>query len=276
MIDAVRAVGARVFLISDGDVAGAIAAATPRSGVDLLLGIGGTPEGVIAAAALKCLGGAIQGRLWPRDDQERATLLEQGFDLDRVLGTDDLVSGDEVFFAATGITDGSLLARREVLARRRHHAFHGDALALGNRPLRGGRASVPQTRTILGDRVPPVASRSPEVTMRKDEGFDYPAPRTNRPEGVSMAEKTILVCDTCSKPAAETVTIRTARGNFVKDLCSSHVNELTAGARKPRRGRPRATVGAAARKATTKKAATAKRATGAAPKRRGRPRKKPA
>jgi fructose-1,6-bisphosphatase II len=109
MIDEVRAVGARVFLISDGDVAGAIAAATPRSGVDLLLGIGGTPEGVIAAAALKCLGGAIQGRLWPRDDQERATLLEQGFDLDRVLGTDDLVSGDEVFFAATGITDGSLL-----------------------------------------------------------------------------------------------------------------------------------------------------------------------
>ena len=109
MIDAVRAVGARVFLISDGDVAGAIAAATPRSGVDLLLGIGGTPEGVIAAAALKCLGGAIQGRLWPRDDQERATLLEQGFDLDRVLGTDDLVSGEEVFFAATGITDGSLL-----------------------------------------------------------------------------------------------------------------------------------------------------------------------
>jgi fructose-1,6-bisphosphatase II len=109
MIDAVRAVGARVFLISDGDVASAIAAATPRSGVDLLLGIGGTPEGVIAAAALKCLGGAIQGRLWPRDDQERATLLDQGFDLDRVLGVDDLVSGDEVFFAATGITDGSLL-----------------------------------------------------------------------------------------------------------------------------------------------------------------------
>ena len=109
MIEAVRGVGARVFLISDGDVAGAIAAATPRSGIDLLLGIGGTPEGVIAAAALKCLGGAIQGRLWPRDDRERATLLEQGFDLDRVLGTDDLVSGDEVFFAATGITDGSLL-----------------------------------------------------------------------------------------------------------------------------------------------------------------------
>jgi fructose-1,6-bisphosphatase II len=109
IIDAVRGVGARVFLITDGDVAGAISAATPRSGVDLLIGIGGTPEGVIAAAALKCLGGAIQGRLWPRSEEERATLVGQGFDLERVLGTDDLVSGDEVFFAATGITDGSLL-----------------------------------------------------------------------------------------------------------------------------------------------------------------------
>jgi fructose-1,6-bisphosphatase II len=109
LITEVREVGARVFLITDGDVAGAIAAATPRSGVDLLLGIGGTPEGVIAAAALKCLGGAIQGRLWPRSDDERRTLLDQGFDLDQVLRTDDLVSGREVFFAATGVTDGSLL-----------------------------------------------------------------------------------------------------------------------------------------------------------------------
>jgi fructose-1,6-bisphosphatase II len=109
LIAAVRAVGARVFLISDGDVAGAIAAAAPRSGVDLLMGIGGTPEGVISAAALKCLGGAIQGRLWPRTDEERRTLVQQGFDLDAVLTTDDLVSGRDVFFAATGITDGSLL-----------------------------------------------------------------------------------------------------------------------------------------------------------------------
>jgi fructose-1,6-bisphosphatase II len=109
LIAAVRAVGARVYLITDGDVAGAIAAATPRGGVDLLLGIGGTPEGVIAAAALKCMGGAIQGRLYPRDDRERAALLEQGFDLDGVLTTDDLVAGNDVFFAATGITDGSLL-----------------------------------------------------------------------------------------------------------------------------------------------------------------------
>jgi fructose-1,6-bisphosphatase II len=109
LVAAIRSVGARVFLITDGDVAGAIAAAAPRSGVDLLYGIGGTPEGVITAAALKCLGGAIQGRLFPRDDGERTLLRDQGFDLDAVLSTDDLVSGDDVFFAATGITDGSLL-----------------------------------------------------------------------------------------------------------------------------------------------------------------------
>ena len=110
IIGEVRQVGARVFLITDGDVAGAVAAATSdRSGIDLLLGIGGTPEGVVAAAALKCLGGAIQGRLAPRDDAERAALVAAGFDLDRTLGTDDLVAGDDVFFAATGITDGSLL-----------------------------------------------------------------------------------------------------------------------------------------------------------------------
>ncbi|MFM7717874.1 MAG: class II fructose-bisphosphatase [Actinomycetota bacterium] len=110
IIAEVREVGARVFLITDGDVAGAIAAATSeRSGIDPLLGIGGAPEGVVAAAALKCLGGAIQGRLAPRDDRERAALEAAGFDLARVLTTDDLVAGDDVFFAATGITDGSLL-----------------------------------------------------------------------------------------------------------------------------------------------------------------------
>ena len=110
MIQRIREVGARVFLITDGDVAGAISAArTERSGIDLLIGIGGTPEGVIGASALKCLGGAMQGRLYPRDDEERSKLLEAGYDLERVLTTDDLVAGDDVFFAATGITDGSLL-----------------------------------------------------------------------------------------------------------------------------------------------------------------------
>jgi fructose-1,6-bisphosphatase II len=110
IIGSVRSVGARVVLITDGDVAGAIAAAsTRRSGIDLLFGIGGTPEGVIAAAALKCLGGAMQGRLYPRNDEERAALERDGYDITQVLRTDDLVKGNDVFFAATGITDGALL-----------------------------------------------------------------------------------------------------------------------------------------------------------------------
>ncbi len=98
-----------MFLITDGDVAGAIVAAAPRTEVDLLMGIGGTPEGVIAAAALKCLGGAMQGRLYPRNDDERRSLIEGGYDLERVLRTSDLVASDDCFFAATGITDGYLL-----------------------------------------------------------------------------------------------------------------------------------------------------------------------
>jgi fructose-1,6-bisphosphatase II len=105
----VRQAGARIHFISDGDVAGAISAARPNTGVDMLLGIGGTPEGIIAACALKCMGGAIQARLWPRDEAERQKALDAGHDLERVLSTDDLVSGDNVFFCATGITDGDLL-----------------------------------------------------------------------------------------------------------------------------------------------------------------------
>jgi fructose-1,6-bisphosphatase II len=110
MIAQIREIGARIFLITDGDVAGAIVAAAPRTEVDLLVGIGGTPEGVVAAAALKCLGGAIQGRLFPRNDDERRALIDDGYDLDRVLHTDDLVASDDCFFAATGITDGYLLS----------------------------------------------------------------------------------------------------------------------------------------------------------------------
>jgi fructose-1,6-bisphosphatase II len=109
LIAALRAVEAKLLLISDGDVAPAIAAARPESGVDLLMGIGGTPEGVLSASALKCVGGAIQGKLWPRDDEERQKLIDAGYDLDRVLTTDDLVGGEEVFFAATGVTTGALL-----------------------------------------------------------------------------------------------------------------------------------------------------------------------
>jgi fructose-1,6-bisphosphatase II len=109
LIDEVRSTGARIRLISDGDVAGAIATAWTDSGADILLGIGGTPEGVIAAAALKCMNGELQGRLWPRDDHERAAAVELGYDVDRCLTLDDLVQGDNCFFAATGITDGELL-----------------------------------------------------------------------------------------------------------------------------------------------------------------------
>jgi fructose-1,6-bisphosphatase II len=109
LIAEVRATGARIRLIPDGDVAGAISTAWPESGADILLGIGGTPEGVITAAALKCMGGELQGRLWPRDDDERRAAIEAGYDLEQVLGTDDLVRGDNCFFAATGITDGELL-----------------------------------------------------------------------------------------------------------------------------------------------------------------------
>jgi fructose-1,6-bisphosphatase II len=109
LIAEVRSSGARIKLISDGDVAGAISVAWPDSGVDVLYGIGGTPEGVIAAAALKCMGGEIQGRLFPRDEGERSAAVAAGYDLDAVLNTDDLVKGDNCFFAATAVTDGELL-----------------------------------------------------------------------------------------------------------------------------------------------------------------------
>ena len=101
--------GARIKFLLDGDVGGAILAADEGSSVDVLVGIGGTPEGVIAACAMKCLDGAIFGKLYPRDDGERQAALDAGYDLDKVLTTDDLVSGDDVFFAATGVTDGELL-----------------------------------------------------------------------------------------------------------------------------------------------------------------------
>jgi fructose-1,6-bisphosphatase II len=109
LIAELRASGARVNLIRDGDVAPAIAAARPGTGVDMLMGIGGTPEGVISAAAIKCLGGELQGRLWPRDEDERARLEAAGYEIGRVLTHDDLVAGKDVFVAATGVTSGALL-----------------------------------------------------------------------------------------------------------------------------------------------------------------------
>jgi fructose-1,6-bisphosphatase II len=109
LIREVREAGARIRLITDGDVAGAISTAWTDSGTDILFGVGGTPEGVIAAAALKCMGGEIQGRLYPRDETERSQALELGYDLEKILTLDDLVSSDNCFFAATGVTDGELL-----------------------------------------------------------------------------------------------------------------------------------------------------------------------
>ena len=105
----VRDAGARIRLITDGDVAGAISACRPNSGTDLLAGIGGTPEGIITAAAIRCMGGAIQGQLAPKDDEERQKAVDAGYDLDQILSTEDLVSGENVFFCATGVTDGDLL-----------------------------------------------------------------------------------------------------------------------------------------------------------------------
>jgi fructose-1,6-bisphosphatase II len=109
LIQRVRQTGARIRLITDGDVAGAIMTARPRTGIDMLVGVGGTPEGVLAACAIKCMGGEIQGRLYPRSEQEAKYAVEQGYDLDRILTTDDLVSGEDIFFSITGITDGELV-----------------------------------------------------------------------------------------------------------------------------------------------------------------------
>ena len=109
IVQAIRAAGCRIRFLADGDVAGAIMAVTPGTGVDLLVGVGGTPEGVLAACALRCLGGEMLGRLIARNDAERRAALDGGYDLERVLSTRDLVSGDNVFFAATGVTDGALL-----------------------------------------------------------------------------------------------------------------------------------------------------------------------
>jgi len=136
LIAEVRTAGARIRLITDGDVAGAIATGWPGAGTDILFGIGGTPEGVLAAAALKCMGGEIQGRLVARDEGERTAALDGGYDLDAVLTTDDLVQGDNCFFAATGITDG------ELLQGVRFHAFGATTQSLVMRSRSGTLRTV--------------------------------------------------------------------------------------------------------------------------------------
>ena len=146
-----REAGARIRLIADGDVAGAISVAWRNSGTDVLFGIGGTPEGVIAACALKCLGGTIQGRLWPRNDEERRTALDMGYDLDRVLMIDDLVSGDDIHFSADRHLRRRVAPGRSLLGRRREHAEPRDALEVGHDPHHRrdrtrGRSSSPTPR----------------------------------------------------------------------------------------------------------------------------------
>ena len=134
LIAQVRETGARIRMISDGDVAGAIAAARPESGTDLLVGTGGTPEGIIAAAAMRCMGGAIQARLAPTDDVERQKAIDAGHDLERILSTEDLVSGENVFFTATGVTDGDLLRGVRFSAGGAPHPVDRDAIQVRHRP----------------------------------------------------------------------------------------------------------------------------------------------
>jgi fructose-1,6-bisphosphatase II len=143
LVGRVRAAGARIKFLLDGDVAGAIMAARDGTGVDMLVGIGGTPEGVITACALKCLEGTLLGRLWPRDDDERRRALDAGYDLDKVLTADDLVAGDNVFFAATGVTDGELLRG----VRFEHQEVLTQSLSMRSR---SGAVRLIETRHQLG------------------------------------------------------------------------------------------------------------------------------
>jgi fructose-1,6-bisphosphatase II len=143
LVGRVRRAGARIKFLLDGDVAGAIMAARDGTGVDMLVGVGGTPEGVITACALKCLEGALFGRLWPRDDDERRRALDAGYDLDKVLTADDLVAGDNVFFAATGVTDGELLRG----VRFEHHEVLTQSLSMRSR---SGAVRLIETRHQLG------------------------------------------------------------------------------------------------------------------------------
>jgi fructose-1,6-bisphosphatase II len=126
LIAEVREAGARVILIQDGDVAGAIMTAMPDTGVDVLMGIGGSPEAVVAACALRCLGGEMQCRLYPRDAAERRQAETDGLDVSRILALDDLVSGDDIFFAATGVSDGELLKGVRYYA----HGAHTQSIVL--------------------------------------------------------------------------------------------------------------------------------------------------
>jgi fructose-1,6-bisphosphatase II len=147
----IREAGGRIRFITDGDVSAALLAVMEGTGVDLLWGIGGTPEGVISAAAIKCLGGQILGRLWPRNDDERQAAIDGGYDLDRILEVDDLVGGEDAFFAASGVTDGDLLQ-----GVRYHGASHAttESLVMRSRSSTvrriGGRHDATKLREVTG------------------------------------------------------------------------------------------------------------------------------
>ena len=178
----IRETGARIKFITDGDVAGAIMAAREGTGVDLLLGIGGTPEGIIAACALKCLGGVIQGRLWPQDDEERQKAIDAGHDLDRVLTTDDLVTGDNVFFVATGITDGELLRGVRYRGGRRARPTRWSCARAAGTIRLDRRASTGSTSCAP---TPPSTSSTPRsaAASADDHGLRRDRRRPRRPGG---------------------------------------------------------------------------------------------
>ena len=143
-----------MLLIPDGDVAPSIAAAQPGTGVDLLMGVGGTPEGVLAASALKCVGGVLLGKLWPRNDEERQKLIDAGYDLDRVLSTDDLVGGERSLLRGHRRHDGRAAARRSLHARRRGHGLDRHALEIRDRPPDRGPPFLRKARGALGPALP--------------------------------------------------------------------------------------------------------------------------
>jgi fructose-1,6-bisphosphatase II len=144
-IEEIRAAGARIRFIKDGDVSAALLAVSDDAPVDLLWGIGGTPEGVISAAAIKCTGGRLLGRLWPRNDEERQAAIDAGYDLDRVLDQDELVTGDDVFFSATGVTDGDVLQG----VRLRGRGATTESLVMRSRSGTVRRVSAQHDRTKL-------------------------------------------------------------------------------------------------------------------------------
>ena len=169
LVDEIRTTGARIKFISDGDVAGAIMAARPDTGIDLLLGIGGTPEGIIAACAMQCTGGVIQGQLWPKDDDERQKALDAGHNLDddHVLSTDDLVDRRRLLLRGHRHHRRRADARRALPRRRLHDALAGDALPQRDDPVDHLRAQAPEATHFRRDRLRELS----------------PAPAASRPRG---------------------------------------------------------------------------------------------